>query len=358
MFIDTATYSWRVNGESMSGQDEDAVKSLPFLKPAETILTLTAQDECLGKSPKTVNLPPHTFEDACWLIHYVISQSAYAGTHILHHLLANPPGKGPHLVPLMLYRHALDLGDSIGTLFRFGSANSAIVLIRALFETTIALEFILEKNSFHEDRAICYQAFRRIKRYKNLIRYDPETPEGKQFHAILDSDPTLADAVFPRKDLSDERKQVEEMLNAGPFRPYWEKYQQAKPKPRHWYSLCSSVDDLRRLARSIGRESYYILLYDTLSEGAHASDVMSGIVHTDESKKLSIHQLRGPDEKLMQSVSLAANFLVLGHNHLLSTYLNGHEVQLRFSRWYLQDYRDFFMWSTSPGPLFSRPSPA
>ena len=329
------------------------MKPIPFLKPAETILTLTAQDECLDKYPDTINLPPHTFDEACWLAHYVICQSVYAGTHILHHLLTNPPGKDWHLLPLVLYRHALDLGDSIGTLLRFGSTNSAIVLVRALFETSIALEFMLEKNTFHEDRAVCYQGFRIIKRLRHLTLYDPETTEGKKLHAILDNDPRLKDSTFPRQDHSQDRKRAQEMLNTEPFRSYWEKYNEAKPRPRHWYSLCSSANDLRSLARGIGRESEYVLLYDSLSEGAHASDVISGIIHIDESNQLGIYQLRGPDEKVKGSISLAANLLIGCHNHLLFTYLTGHEVHLEFSRWYIESYREVFAWSTSPGPLFS-----
>lgn len=327
-------------------------KSTPCLKPAEKILRLTAEDQCLDKLPKTVSLPPRSLEEACWLSYYVICQSTYAGTHILHHLLTSPPGKGFHLVPLMLYRHVLDLGDSIGTLFRFGSANSAAVLVRALFETSIGLEFLLQSNSFHEDRASCYEAFRMIKRLKNLIRYDPGTKEGAKLHAILDSDPKLKDVVFPRQDLSKDREEVETMLNEKRFRSHWEKYKNAKPTPKDWYGLCSTANDLRRLAREVGREAEYLLLYKMLSEVAHASDVMTGVVVIGEAKELSIHQLRGPVEKVKELVSLAANYLVWSHNHLLFTYLNGDEVHKRFTRWYIEDYREYFNWAISPGPLF------
>ncbi len=132
----------------------------------------------------------------------------------------------------MLYRHVLDIGDSIGTLVRFGSANNAAVLVRALFESSVGLEFVLQNNTFHEDRASCYEAFRMIKRLKNLIRYDPGTKEGAELHAILDSDTKLKDAVFSRQDLSKEREIVEGMLNGDRFRHHWEKYKETKPRPK------------------------------------------------------------------------------------------------------------------------------
>jgi hypothetical protein len=50
---------------------------------------------------------------------------------------------------MMLYHHILDLGDSIDTLFRFGSLSARSILKMALFESWLAPEFVLEENSFH-----------------------------------------------------------------------------------------------------------------------------------------------------------------------------------------------------------------
>jgi len=218
-------------------------KPLTFLKPVDSVLSLTPEDQCLEKGWDSALIPPRTLEEARFLTCYVIRQSAYAGTHILDHLLCNPPGNNSHLAPLMLYRHALEIGDSIGTLLRFGSATTASILGRSLFETSLGLEFILEENTFHEDRATCYQAFYQIERYKNFTRYDPGTPEGIEFHRILDDDKKLNEAVFPRRDLGNERQAVEEVLNSTRYKPYWDNYKAAKRKPKQWYSLCSRATE-------------------------------------------------------------------------------------------------------------------
>jgi hypothetical protein len=319
-------------------------RPLTFLQPVEALLHLTDQDQYLDQSPAIVSIPPCNLDEACWLAHYTIRQNTYAGTHILHHLLTNPPGKGFHLVPLILYRHALDLGDSIGTLLRFGSANNAVVTVRALFEASIALEFVLEGNTFREDRAACYEAFRSIKRLKNLT----------ELHTLLDQDPTLRHTVSPRQDLSEERKREEERLEGKRFNPYWTRYKKANPKPTNWYGLCSAATNLRQLAGNVGWEAEYVFLYNMISEGAHATDdVMANMTVPSEGLDLSIHQLRGPVEKIKELVGLSANFLIRSHNHLLLTYLNNHDVHQRFTRWYEEEYRYFFMWATCPDPLIS-----
>ena len=257
----------------------------------------------------------------------------------------------------MLYRHALELGDSVAKLLRFGSSSTASILIRSLFETSLGLEFILEKNTFREDRASCYQAFRQIERYKKFTRYDPSTPEGKELHRILDADKKLEATAFPRKDLSKERQIIDGTLNSARFKPYWDKFKSAKHKPKHWYSLCSSAPDIRSLARLIGRESEYVLLYKMLSESAHAAAVLSGVVSVSKEKKLEVHMLRGPVEKIKEATSLAANYLVSCHTLLLETYLKNHDIQKSFTYWYVEDYREGFMWTVNPGPLFSESTP-
>lgn len=331
-------------------------KPLAFLKPTDSALTWTAEDQCLEAGRESTSIPPRNLEDACFLAYHVISQSVHAGTYILDHLLKNPPGNSSHLAPLMLYRHSLELGDSIAKLLRFGSSSTASILIRSLFETSLGLEFILEKNVFHEDRATCYQAFRQIERYRNFTRYDPNTSEGKDLHRILDNDKTLEAAAFPRKDLSKERQIIDDTLNSPSFKPFWDKFKSAKRKPKHWYSLCSPAPDIRSLARLIGRESEYVLLYKMLSESAHAADVLSGVISVSKEKKLEVHMLRGPVEKIKESTSLAANYLASCHTLLLETYLKNHDIHKWFAHWYRDDYRECFMWAVSPDPLFSEPT--
>lgn len=62
-------------------------------------------------------------------------------------------------------------------------------------------------------------------------------------------------------------------------------------------------------------------------------------------------------EKIKEATNLAANYLVSCHTLLLETYLKNHDIQKSFACWYVEDYREVFMWAVSPGPLFSEPTP-
>jgi hypothetical protein len=219
-------------------------RRLHSLKPVTSLLPLSPEDECLAKGIEDASIPPRDLEERCLLAHCTIRQAAYAGTYVLDHLLSAPPGGNIHLASLLLYRHVLDLGDSIGTLLRFGSSLTATILVRGLFEADLGLNFMLEGNTFHPDRAACYWAFFRIKQLENFLRYDPATSQGKELHRILDADPKFESAKFPRRDHSKERKEIEDQLNSKDYKPFWDKYRQAKKRPKNWYGLCSNRDDL------------------------------------------------------------------------------------------------------------------
>jgi hypothetical protein len=76
---------------------------------------------------------------------------------------------------------------------------------------------------------------------------------------------------------------------------------------------------LRGLAKLIGREAEYILLYKMVSEVAHAGDVMTEIIQG-STKGIEVHHLRGPVGKMKEVTSLSANLLVWCHEHMLASY--------------------------------------
>ena len=246
----------------------------------------------------------------------------------------------------MIYRHMLDLGDSIGTLLRFQGGQTNFVLLRALFESSLALNFLLHDNKFHEDRGAAYWAGYQIDQLETKEKYDPATPKGETLHALIDADPVLSRATYPRKDLSKEREELERVLQSPAYKSYWEKYQDAKKKkqPLEWYTLCSDARNLRELANRLGREAEYAILYGYLSGVAHAEDVFSGLMDRDPGRSFSIHQIRGPEQKMHEVAMLSDTFLLFAHNHLVSTFLTPDHAMTIFFRKRYKQYRTFSLW--------------
>ena len=180
---------------------------LPTLSPFPKILSLYDFDETLISGLDKVCLPPKDLDERLLLHHAGIRQAVYIGTHILAEFLESFPQADNHLPVAHLYRHLLDVGDSVGTLVRFGSAPTGTILLRALFETALSLEFILHGNRFHKDRADSYWACVRIKELESSYMTDPSTEAGKRFYELFDDLDGMQNLVDPlRRGLYEERR--------------------------------------------------------------------------------------------------------------------------------------------------------
>ena len=144
-------------------------KPLPFLKPIDSILSLTPEDQCLEIGSPSVQIPPRTLEEEQLLTCYVVKQSVYTGTHILDHLLTKPPGNSSHLSPLMLYRHALELGDAIGTLLRFGSATTGSILLAVFLKQVWDWNLFLRRRPFKRIVLLATRPSIRLNDFETLL---------------------------------------------------------------------------------------------------------------------------------------------------------------------------------------------
>lgn len=290
--------------------------NLPSILPVESIFPITPLDRLLAEGIDQVMLPPSDLEELGLLFHVGIRQSVYIGTHLLNWLYTNPPSGRSSLPAIMIYRHMLDLGDSIGTLLRFQTGQSGFIILRALFESSLALNFFLQDNTFHEDRGVAYWAGYRIDQLKTRVKYDPATPKGVALHALIDADPVISRGTYARKDFSKEREKLEQALQSSAYKAFWQKHQDAKKKRQliEWYTLCSEARNLRELARLLGREAEYEILYGYLSGVAHADDVFSGLMERGPDQSVSIHQIRGPKLKIHEVAMLSDNHLLYAHH--------------------------------------------
>lgn len=321
--------------------------NLPNLTPIRSILPLGDIDAAMAQRIEEVQLPPEDLQELALVYFAGIRQSVCLGTHFLDWIYQHPPAPFVLISPIMVYRHMLDIGDSIATLLRLESGQAAFILTRALFECSIALDFLLQDGKQHMDRATAYWTAYRIEQLKTHTKFDPSTDKGKALHDLIDSDEVLKGERFPRRDLSKERDSLVKYLEREPYKPYWDKHLDAKKKrqPLEWYCLCSQAQNLRELARLVNREAEYEIMYGYLSGLAHGHDVFSGIVGI-EPDKFSVHQLRGPELKMNESASLASNYLLLAHNAIRSAFLKEKTTKL-FYEWYGQ-FRTFNLWVTTP----------
>ena len=92
-----------------------------------------------------------------------------------------------YLPILMLFRHGIELVDSISVMIEHSCIDSCFLLLRGMLETQLSIEWITRDRM--AERAKAYML---VKAHQDLIRLErlyPNTDAGRRYHARLRDDP-------------------------------------------------------------------------------------------------------------------------------------------------------------------------
>src|ERR1035437_3777337 len=107
----------------------------------------------------------------------VIEETVNFGSHILiWDIHPITPGE-ENVPPTMLYRHFLDIIDSISILVKQGTGDTPKILIRAALEVKLYLEYLFEKDTI--DRSMAFIVADTLNQIKVVKKLHRETMEGK-----------------------------------------------------------------------------------------------------------------------------------------------------------------------------------
>jgi len=101
----------------------------------------------------------------------------------------------------------------------------------------------------------------------------------------------------------------------------------------------------RLLAKLIGREAEYALLYDRLSEVVHGTDVVTDTLMHEEGRRMSMHQIRGPVTKTQLVAVYTTTYLLKCNLMIVKTYFRDDETTCRsYGEWY-RTYQPYYRWT-------------
>ena len=214
------------------------------------------------------------------------------------HILAwddNPITKGEeNIAPTMLFRHFLDLIDSISVLARKSCGDPAKLLIRGALETMLGIEYLFEKDTY--DRALAFLVIDTTNQIKILKKLNAKTQEGKKLNKIIKDESIMGEfRLSSELDLDDEVVRKESVLKQPKFQRAMNEYDQLKLKNEKnpkWYRLFDGPRSIEELAIRLKRRSFYELLYRKWSGPVHGSDIFLGRLLQNEEKGVDIVQLR------------------------------------------------------------------
>ncbi len=263
------------------------------------------------------------------------------GTQLLQWELNEAKG-GEEILPIgLMFRNILELLDSISILIREGSIDPCKAMLRTILETVFGLEYILEKNT--KNRALAFLVCHYHKQLKMLSKLNPTEQSNRQLRQKLrvDKSTSIEDDLFTLDDIEERIENVNNILKdpiyADAEAEYQKAYNNGNRNPK-WYSLYSGVNNLEQLAIYLNRPGLYEIIYRSLSESVHGSDILQGKVGIMKSGNLGIVQLRFLKDA--QEVTINAHNLgMLTYQIMTDNRLKNHKGD--YAKWYLtvRDYK-------------------
>jgi hypothetical protein len=96
-----------------------------------------------------------------------------------------------NIPPTMLFRHYLDIIDSVSILVRQGTGDTPKILLRAALEVKLYLKYIFESDTI--DRCMAFIVADALNQIKVIKKLHPDTEEGKALRKTFDQEEILRD---------------------------------------------------------------------------------------------------------------------------------------------------------------------
>jgi len=239
---------------------------------------------------------------------------------------------GEELAPIMLsFRHIIELIDAISVLVKYACIEPCKILLRAVFESVLNVNYILEKDT--EKRGIAFMTCCWHQAINNLRKLNPKDSMHKQFLAKKRKDKFSRNVPLPKiPDVKERIKVLEDHLASPEYIESEREFQRLKsiikrkrkespkktlswhlifrwikniiekktretPKKRlNWYSMYQGPANLEALANYLELPIQYDVFYREWSGLAHGTNIIINNIEVVDKNRSVISQIRLPED--------------------------------------------------------------
>ena len=268
------------------------------------------------------------------------------GTHVLKWCAEAGRGGDETSELWLLFRHALELLDSIAILVRQSSVEPCKALLRCLLEVLYFAEYILRADTTRRAKCLLVWDIRNTLNHYECMA--PTTQRGKQLRQIVGKGRYGKRVVLREPPELQERIRNLQILLAKPeyaeVDAEYERLRAARMRNPAWYALFGGPTKVESLAAKVGLSDTYEILYRHWSGTVHATDVRKGKISS-SGGRAAIHQIRLPtaaQEVTFYSLSLAFPLYRAFIRHYVPL------RQVDYSDWYKAEVRDLYLRLAGP----------
>lgn len=206
------------------------------------------------------------------------------GDNVLNAISKHPRDEYVDSSLSLLLRDYLEFLDGVSVLIKNSCIETAIPVLRSMFEHFLAILFILEKHQ--SNRAAAYQVAHIRSKLKLQKKFSPN--EIGQLSKILEK--SGYDFPLPDTDPADSILRLEQLLSKGKIKIINDEWEETRTKngkkEPQWYSLYNGPRTFYDLANYLKKTAEYEFLYRTWSAKSHANSAFTSVVRTGNVKML------------------------------------------------------------------------
>ena len=243
-------------------------------------------------------------------------------------------GEDEQLPPVIMFRHFLQLIDSISILVRKSSVDPCKLILRGVLETFLGIEYLFQANT--TDRCMAFLVCDIHRRINDCNKSNPTSQAGKQFKSTLGKDKLLNRLAFLNFPNQEKRKEkLEEVLKSKNYQKAEKSYQELRDNGinnPNWFQLFNGPKNIESLANYLNFNALYDILYRKWSGKAHGFDIILGKIRSAQKGKLEIIQIRDVAEA-QQTVSLSLSFsLIIFELYILNRIAEKHSNYINWRK--------------------------
>lgn len=243
------------------------------------------------------------------------------------------------IVAVML-KHAISMLDAISILASKSAVTASYLPLRALFENSIYLQWVLQGNTDFRAAAFYYWDVRRQLSWARAAKAG--TIEEKKFREDVSDASWFNADLFQnhQKEIDQTIGILEAKLTAPELRGVHARYEhlrKCEKRIKDWYAL-DGVGNLREMSKKVGLQALYKVFYSHFSESTHGGAI--GRHMGFRGRELLFEPIRSPVD-WDQVVRNALTFSFQTYRSIIKKYCP--EEETAYNGTYIQDWRVRFL---------------
>ncbi|MBA7671147.1 hypothetical protein ES703_79298 [subsurface metagenome] len=207
------------------------------------------------------------------------------------------------------------------------------------------IEYILKDTTGR--RAMSFLVCHARRKIKSYLQMMPDSPERKEFMAVLKRDSINTHINNVVIDGIPQRIQNLEQLLAKPeYREVVKEYEHIRKndgRTPEWYRLFEGPQNIKQLSDQLGHSGKYEILYRIWSRATHGLDLIDGNISPGPNGLVNFVQIKNP-EFAQSATSLGISFAL----SLFQTMVKFHkpDYNAKVGEWYIREIRQLQTWLT------------